>query len=335
MLTEANVRKITDYILLNSYSVNSTGLYNGKSGVALCLFEVSRMLKDDYIEEHAFQLLQESLVSKNEDVGFENGLSGIGFVLNYLIKYKHIDASFEELFQQNLEKIIKIVGNKKKTDEIIQYLPCIYLFQTLDTVPNDLIDKIILKVYNYLNCKIDTFALSHPYQSKYNFLKIFKVFLEILTKCDSVRIPSILFQKYSNLYLKNKIASDFSIGHHMKTLASKLFDNLKVVFDVADINMKSASKSIYSNTMLFSRQINMLFLLHQYGDSYKSIIRKLEAPLTKQSNDKLEIVLAKMINPKTIIFGYESGLTRLLLYQAYLEDRNSGTGTVRYKNIFN
>lgn len=35
------VRRLVDYVLLNSCSVNSSGLYNGKAGMALALFEVS------------------------------------------------------------------------------------------------------------------------------------------------------------------------------------------------------------------------------------------------------------------------------------------------------
>lgn len=68
------VRKLCDYILLNAYSVNSTGLYNGKAGFALCLFDVAYKLHDEYLEEQAYELLQEALLSRNEDIGFENGL---------------------------------------------------------------------------------------------------------------------------------------------------------------------------------------------------------------------------------------------------------------------
>lgn len=67
---EKTVRKLIDYVLLNACSVNSSGLYNGKAGMSLALFEAARLLKDPYIEEQAFDLLQEALLSKNEDIGF-------------------------------------------------------------------------------------------------------------------------------------------------------------------------------------------------------------------------------------------------------------------------
>ena len=54
MINETTIRKIVDNILLNASSVNSSGLYNGKAGMALALFEAARYLKDDGIEEKAF-----------------------------------------------------------------------------------------------------------------------------------------------------------------------------------------------------------------------------------------------------------------------------------------
>lgn len=71
------INKITDYVLLNAYSLNSSGFYNGKAGVALTLFEVARLMEEDYLEEHAFYLLQEALLYKGGDLGFNDGYSGI------------------------------------------------------------------------------------------------------------------------------------------------------------------------------------------------------------------------------------------------------------------
>lgn len=44
MINEATIRKIVDYMLLNACSINSSGLYSGKAGIALTLFEVARYL---------------------------------------------------------------------------------------------------------------------------------------------------------------------------------------------------------------------------------------------------------------------------------------------------
>lgn len=67
--------------------------------------EVARFLEDEYIEDQALQTLQESLLTKTNDPGFENGLSGIGYVLLYLTKNKLVEADFDELFGDKLQFI--------------------------------------------------------------------------------------------------------------------------------------------------------------------------------------------------------------------------------------
>jgi hypothetical protein len=44
----ATVRRLIDYVLLNTCSVNSSGLCIGKAGIALTLFEVSRYYYKKY-----------------------------------------------------------------------------------------------------------------------------------------------------------------------------------------------------------------------------------------------------------------------------------------------
>lgn len=145
MVNEGIIRKIVDYILLNACSVNSSGLYNGKAGIAWALFETARFLQDEYIEEQAFELLKEALISKTDDMGFENGLSGIGYVLLYLIKNDFIDADFDELFDEQYEKILS--GFEKVKENPNATLNAIYLNNFLNAAkPYRSLDKRINEV---------------------------------------------------------------------------------------------------------------------------------------------------------------------------------------------
>ena len=67
MISDTTIRKLVDYISLNACSVNSSGLYNGKSGISLALFETAKCLQDTEIEDKAFSLFQESLIRKTND----------------------------------------------------------------------------------------------------------------------------------------------------------------------------------------------------------------------------------------------------------------------------
>ena len=60
MINEDKILKIVDELLLNISFINSSGLYNGKAGIALSLFEAARFLQDEQIEDKAFDIFQGS-----------------------------------------------------------------------------------------------------------------------------------------------------------------------------------------------------------------------------------------------------------------------------------
>lgn len=97
--------KLADYLILNGYSKEGSGLYYGKAGIAIGLFELSRFLQDERIEDHAFELLKQSLLTKAEFCDLEIGLSGIAYALRYLTKNHFIEADQNELFGEKLRKI--------------------------------------------------------------------------------------------------------------------------------------------------------------------------------------------------------------------------------------
>ncbi len=101
------VRAMGEYIILNSVATDSTSLFYGRAGMSICLFETARFLNDDYIDDYAFTLLQQSLLNEKNDIRFDAGLSGIGYALDYLIRNKFIDASFMEIFHKQHDIIVE------------------------------------------------------------------------------------------------------------------------------------------------------------------------------------------------------------------------------------
>ena len=75
---QQEIRILASHLHSNAVNINSSGLYAGKAGVALALFEAAHFLRDNEMEDVAFALLQEALISNTDDIGFENGLSGRG-----------------------------------------------------------------------------------------------------------------------------------------------------------------------------------------------------------------------------------------------------------------
>ncbi len=66
-LSSKVIQQIANYLLLNSIAIDSSGLYKGKAGHALCLFEIANFISDNQIEDAAFDILQEALLSKTNN----------------------------------------------------------------------------------------------------------------------------------------------------------------------------------------------------------------------------------------------------------------------------
>lgn len=101
------IRVLAEYVMLNSTVTDSVSLFYGRAGMSLCLFNVARFLNDKSIENHAFNLLMQSLLNEKEDIRFDTGLPGIGYALNYVIRYKFVEADFYEIFGNRHEIIVR------------------------------------------------------------------------------------------------------------------------------------------------------------------------------------------------------------------------------------
>ena len=113
MDTKQRIKDLSTFLLLNSCALPSSGLALCKAGVALALFEAAHFLKDDYLEDKAFGLIEEALLTKTEDISLSSGTSGIGLVLKHLIGRKLLEADFSDLFEDRPQHI------SQRTEELI------------------------------------------------------------------------------------------------------------------------------------------------------------------------------------------------------------------------
>ena len=93
MIPSTTIIKAANLIARNAVSLSTNGLYNGKAGFSLSLFAASGFLQDNELEDTAYKLFLESLITSKNDLSFENGLSGIGYVILYLIENKYVEAN--------------------------------------------------------------------------------------------------------------------------------------------------------------------------------------------------------------------------------------------------
>ena len=117
---------MANYIKIMSSGLNSPGMFEGRSGLSVCLFEISRFLKEKSIENYAFKLLKQSLLSNTKDISIDYGLSGVGFALHYLIENKFVQADFNELFHDKhlhiIDKTSKLDNKNMSENDMLKYL---------------------------------------------------------------------------------------------------------------------------------------------------------------------------------------------------------------------
>lgn len=309
------IHKLTDNLLLSRYQVDSSGLYNGKVGIALGLFEAASYLHEDSIENEAFNLLQESLLSNNKDVSFENGLSGIGSVFLYLIENQFIDADFEEIFKEHCEEIIKRFENiDKQPDFLLSSMKVIYFLTDLSkTRPNDKrIDEIIEKIFRglelYLSIQFFDFKDIRYMKNKTSVMAVYETYLKLVDYSDYGNFSISLLNAYANLYRSGWIATSVYIGYYLDKILSK--SSLNGYEDVIDSNLYNSIKNIHPDFLLLDQQIDLVKLVNNMDGKPKfNLLPNLN--LIRQS---LEDQIMITIENGLLSLKYQFCLTRCLIY---------------------
>lgn len=115
---------ITEALIANGKSLTNDGFLNGRMGLALYFFYLSRYRNHPFFEEFASELLDDIVetIHLSVSVDFENGITGIGWAIEHLIQNGFIEgdadnileevdvAVFEGLFynENNLETVLAI-----------------------------------------------------------------------------------------------------------------------------------------------------------------------------------------------------------------------------------
>lgn len=146
-ISPSTILNLTDYLILNSYTLTSSGLYEGKAGHALCLFEMARFFQNEELDTNAFDLLEEALVSKTKNIDFGFGLSGIGYTLAYLIRHDFIEADFHDFFGQQQNAIFDQIKNEKEKWRFLSTTPFLLEYKQLISTDKNA-DSLIVEIIN-------------------------------------------------------------------------------------------------------------------------------------------------------------------------------------------
>ena len=168
--------------MLNVCSLHSSGLYTGKAGVSLALFEVSGLMKDDDLEERVFELLEESLLYKGDD--FLRGLPACPDIEVCWIRLVHSRSKLIHRLERvgthleymiplplSMEPVLNESYWNNKYNSVVFYI-IKHLFEEksnviLHTHTLNLID-LALYIRSKVDCKIITHLHCIPWKGLYN-----------------------------------------------------------------------------------------------------------------------------------------------------------------------
>jgi len=96
------LKRIANILFLNSGLINNLGLLNGKMGIAVFFYHYSRYSENKNFDNFAGELLNEiyAEINTNTPVSFADGLTGIGWGIQYLVKNKFVDADITEVLSE-------------------------------------------------------------------------------------------------------------------------------------------------------------------------------------------------------------------------------------------
>lgn len=178
----AHLKRIADHHLLRGFFCRDVGLWEGKMGISLFFYLLSRNTNNQWYEKYASELLDDvcNELSQHCPISFSDGLCGIGWAIEFL---KH-----EEF----------IGGN---TDEILEELDKFVMERDVRKITDTSLETGLEGIAAYVHCRINTkrhFIAYQPFEASY------LEELDFACKKNSIRWMT---DEYNVLSIWNKIQS--------------------------------------------------------------------------------------------------------------------------------
>lgn len=99
---DPKLQRIANILMLNASFVDNLGLLYGKMGITIFLFHYAKYARNEVYEIYAGLLLDEIYeeISKRTSIDFTNGLTGIGWGIEYLVRNGFVEADTDEVLNE-------------------------------------------------------------------------------------------------------------------------------------------------------------------------------------------------------------------------------------------
>lgn len=329
LLSDSDRQKMIDFLLLNSCSVVSDGLANGKSGLCLVFFELSRTQKIERLEEYAFELLQQVLVHERKNVTFSNGAAGIGYLLFHLIRERFVEGDYNELFGQQHRKIICTIQEKDfESANILEYIYLLlFLYETVEFTPmNEFLvvrGKLVSLIREYFHRleEMPDFDREMFYPVAGKFFHACFLAPVILKDCKGIIADMISLHRM--LEQKDMICDNYEYGYYFSRYSEM---TRQPDLMVSGRLLKSRLLvGMFPGVLLFREKIdNMLYCCldrESMGAVAMDVFEKLMGSIRDSASEALVRKIVSGIPHKAYYVGLEQGVVRLLMLDNYLVHR--------------
>lgn len=322
-----NDYRLINFLLLNAYSCGSPGLAHGKAGISLALFEAARKLKNESLEEHAFELLQEALVYSGKNISFSNGSAGVGWLLLYLIRNHLIEADYLELFEQQQNSIIQtIVSGGYKHRHIMEYTEMLaFLYFSAENISSgdfqkatSVLEEEIKSYYDNL-CKKESVWVDMDdfYHCSASVLNTYRDISDKEYWGEKIMEICCLWEQ------KGVITESVDLGFWLMEYGKNHAYRDKL-FSIGEYLAGMALRNVMPQMMSLREKTNVLYYLSQSeimrkSDDGHKLKKQIKEAWVTSDIDQQEYNIIGSLRHKAFYCGMGQGVARLLLLRVYWE----------------
>jgi hypothetical protein len=300
---DLHLHRIANLLLLNGNYINNLGLLNGKMGVAIFFYHYSVYTRNnnylDLVKELVEEIFQE--INSETPVDFANGLTGIGWGIEYLFRKGIIldrkDATLSSLdkkiYQNSLTTPLLLVNK----EDICSY--GLYYLSRLDEFKDDCsLESLVIKqllVYLHDNCERmmlcdNLFGFEVP-KLTLNQLNSLVFFLCKVQHLELFPIKIAKLESYLPQYIRLKVTNSFSIIENF---------TLKKLLEIF--------KSNINNNILINEYDNIIYSIGErarYHNFYeKNLVKELNVlawysliyPIEYKSCENIDFMIESIFN---------------------------------------
>lgn len=310
---------LVDYLKMNATTLGGSGYDQGRSGFSLLFFELADFLKDDALENLASDLLMQALLTQTRNISFDKGLSGIGYVLEYLIQNRLVDARFDELFAAQTELVVSELERIMKED----LSKCLSQVRTLRFLLGSGNGEYISLAISYLDVlqerinEVFQQILSRDRIYDLDLLaNVWNCLLYIISLLKDYPIRKDVLKNYGHLYRSGMFKYDFETRYWFQILGMEE----RWMETPADLSGRILWEQRMSDVFLSGLREHSHFLVIHGHDS---LLEGLEQKLLVGDKDKMEKELERIVPGKTKKLSLRNGIPRLVLSLIYMNSEPS------------